>query len=144
MGETLHFATEIATGDCCSSGKELAGLFGHIVAMAKKAKRKVRYDHFLREWREYRELTQEELAAAMRPPTVASVISLLESGNRGLSNKWLERLAPVLRTKKGFILDVNPYDTSNSVLEIWNDIPESERSRAIGYLEALKGKKPEV
>lgn len=104
--------------------------------MPKKSKG--RAAHYLREWREYREMTQEDLASALKPATNASVISLLETGGRGLSNKWLAKLAPALKTKKGFILDVNPFDTSNSVLEIWNDIPEGDRQRALGYLEALK------
>lgn len=55
--------------------------------------------NYLRQWREYRRMTQEELTGAMDPPTTGSVISLLEDGERGLSLKWLRRLAPALRTR---------------------------------------------
>lgn len=108
--------------------------------MPKKSKKSKKPQHFLREWREYRELTQEELAQKVVPPTVASVISLLENGDRGLSNKWLERLAPALKTKKGFILDVNPFSAAASVLEIWGDIPEADQPQARAVLETFKRK----
>lgn len=106
--------------------------------MPKKLKKPKRPGHFLREWREYRRLTQEQLAGMVTPPTTASVISLLESGDRGLSNKWLTRLAPALRTKKGFILDMNPFEVATSILEIWAEIPEDEQPQAKTILETFK------
>lgn len=108
--------------------------------MAKKSKNPKKAGHHLREWREYRQMTQEDLAQRVRPATNASVISLLESGGRGLSNKWLERLAPALGTKKGFILDMNPYETDTAILEIWGLIPEDDRDRVKGIMEAFAKK----
>lgn len=77
----------------------------------------------LRAWREFRELTQDELAALVG--TNGSVISLLESGTRGLSLKWLLKLAPPLKTTPGMILDHDPNDLDNSILEIWASVPEN-------------------
>ena len=76
----------------------------------------------LRAWREFRQLTQDELAALIG--TNGSVISLLESGTRGLSLKWLQKLAPALKTKPGMILDHDPNDLDNSILEIWANVPD--------------------
>lgn len=76
----------------------------------------------LRAWREFRELTQDELAELIG--TNGSVISLLESGTRGLSLKWLIRLAPALKTKPGMILDHDPHNLDTSILEIWANVPE--------------------
>lgn len=45
-------------------------------------------------WRMHRHMTQDHLAAAAG--TSKPTISRLESGLRGLSQKWLERLAPAL------------------------------------------------
>ena len=64
--------------------------------------------NYLRAWREYRGLTQAQLAAMIG--TEGSVISLLESGDRELSDKWLRRVAPALGTTPGFLLDYSPPD----------------------------------
>lgn len=129
-----------ATPNNCKSGKDARSRGFHNVAMAKKHKKAKKSGHYLREWREYRKMTQEELALAVRPATNASVISLLESGDRGLSNKWLERLAPALGTKKGFILDMNPYETDTAILEIWGLVPEDDKPRLRGIMEAFTKK----
>lgn len=85
-------------------------------------------------------MTQEQLAAAVKPPTNASVISLIENRERGLSNKWLERLAPALRTRKGFLIDVDPNSIDTQVLQAWVDISDHDKPRALSILEALKQK----
>src|SRR5690242_9035566 len=50
----------------------------------------------LKAWREFRKLSQEDLAEKVG--TTASQISMLETGDRGLSAKWLRKLAPALGT----------------------------------------------
>ena len=50
--------------------------------------------NYLAAWRTHRHMTQDQLASAAG--TSKPTISRLESGNRGLSQKWLERLAPIL------------------------------------------------
>jgi transcriptional regulator with XRE-family HTH domain len=82
----------------------------------------------LRAWREYRQLTQDELAALIG--TNGSVISLLESGTRGLSLKWLQKLAPALKTKPGILLDHDPNDLDTAILEIWANVPDNLRPLA--------------
>lgn len=88
--------------------------------MAKRKTKKAANN--LRAWREFRTLTQDELAALVG--TNGSVISLLESGSRGLSLKWLQKLAVALKTKPGMILDHDPNDLDTSILEIWADVPD--------------------
>jgi transcriptional regulator with XRE-family HTH domain len=92
--------------------------------------------HFLREWREFRKMTQEELAAAVG--TSKSVISEKESGERGLSNKWLERLAPALKVQKGWILEQDPNQIGADLLEIWGEIPATDRPRVLQILETFR------
>lgn len=72
----------------------------------------------LAEWREYRKLTQAALANLVG--TNANMIGYLESGERGLSAKWLRRLAPALDTTPGMLLDHNPFDLSADVIDIWS------------------------
>ena len=83
-------------------------------------------------------MTQAKLADAVG--TTGAVISLLESGDRGLSDKWLRRIAPVLGTRPGHLLEVDPEDVSNDILEIWAEIPEDRREQARDVLKAFRAK----
>lgn len=92
----------------------------------------------LRLWREYRRMTQEQLAEAIG--TTAAVISLLESGKRRLSLKWLLKIAPALRTTPGFILDHDPDDLPTDILDVWADIPEQQQAQALEILKTFARK----
>ncbi|HEX4740855.1 MAG TPA: helix-turn-helix transcriptional regulator [Caulobacteraceae bacterium] len=82
--------------------------------------------NYLRAWREHRGLTQAQLAAIV--DTEGSVISLLESGDRGLSGKWLRRLAPALETTPGLLLDFPPEGVDEAMLQLWGRMPEAKKS----------------
>lgn len=71
----------------------------------------------LRAWRTYRKLTQEQLADQVG--TNANMIQYLETGERGLSAKWLRRLADALETTSGMILEHDPEQLDSDVLDIW-------------------------
>lgn len=92
--------------------------------------------NYLQAWRKFRRMTQEELAE--RVGTTKAVISLLESGDRPLSAKWLRKLAPVLKTSAGHLLDHDPHDLPTDVIEIWSHIEERERPRALRVLESFR------
>jgi transcriptional regulator with XRE-family HTH domain len=94
--------------------------------------------NFLKAWREFRGLTQARLGEAVG--TNGSVISLLEAGDRRLSDKWLRRLAPVLGTTPGFLLDHAPNSLDADIMEIWADIPEDRRQQARDVLRAFRVK----
>jgi transcriptional regulator with XRE-family HTH domain len=81
--------------------------------------------NYLREWRRFRRMTQQELATAV--DTNANMIQYLESGERGLSAKWLRRLAPVLDTTSGMILDHDPHELDSDIVEIWTTASSRER-----------------
>lgn len=92
--------------------------------------------NYLGEWRRFRRMTQEELADKVG--TTKAVISLLESGQRPLSAKWLRKIAPVLETTPGHLLDHDPESLPSDVLDIWSAISERERPRALRVLESFK------
>lgn len=77
-------------------------------------------------------MSQDELAAAV--DTTKSVISLLENGHRALSDKWLRRLAPVLGTQPGHLLDTDPNDLDNDIFEIWAKLTKGDRQQAVRIL----------
>lgn len=88
--------------------------------------------NFLAAWRRHRGMTQQQLADAVG--TSGSVISELEAGKTKLSPKWLRRLAPVLNTTPGFILDIDPDAMPTDVLDVWSTIPEESRDQALAVL----------
>lgn len=102
--------------------------------MAKKAS-KESVNH-LRAWREYRGMTQEELAEKVQ--TAGNVIGLLESGGRGLSNKWLRKLAPALGTRPGFLLDFDPNDVDRELIEMVLEIDQERRPQAVEILKTFR------
>lgn len=79
----------------------------------------------LKAWREFREMSQAALAEAVG--TNANMIGYLESGERGLSAKWLRRLAPPLRTTPGMLLDHDPFLLDRDLIEIWVEASVDQR-----------------
>lgn len=88
--------------------------------------------HFLREWRTFRHLTQQQLADEIG--TSKTVISEMERGNLQLSPKWLRKIAPVLRTQPGHILDHDPADLDSDIIDIWAHIAEEDKAQAARVL----------
>lgn len=92
--------------------------------------------NFLRAWRTKRGLTQEQLAKAVE--TSANMIQYLESGERGLSAKWLRRLAPALDTTPGNLLDVDPDEADIEVVDFWaRKLDRDQRKQLAAIAEAL-------
>jgi transcriptional regulator with XRE-family HTH domain len=81
--------------------------------------------NYLREWRKFRGLTQAMLAELVG--TNANMVQYLESGERGLSAKWLRKLAPALDTTSGMILDHDPNDLDSDIIEIWATASNREK-----------------
>jgi transcriptional regulator with XRE-family HTH domain len=90
----------------------------------------------LRAWRLHRKLTLEELAE--RVGTTAGVIHYLEEGTRGLSAKWLRKLAPALDTTPGYLLDLKPEEVPADIIDLWSHISDREKPRARRVLETFK------
>ncbi|RKF23355.1 XRE family transcriptional regulator [Altericroceibacterium spongiae] len=91
--------------------------------------------NYLRAWREFRHMSQAELAEAVG--TNQNMIGYLESGERGLSAKWLRRLAPALKTQPGFILEHDPSTLPTDIIEIWVNASAEERKQLISVAQAL-------
>lgn len=91
--------------------------------------------NFLAAWRKHRRMTQQQLADAIG--TSGSVISQLESGTTKLSPKWLRRLAPVLNTTPGFLLEYHPDEVPTDMLDVWRSIPEDRREQALDVLKTF-------
>ena len=79
----------------------------------------------LKAWREYRHMSQQELADAIS--TSHQVIGYLERGRTQLSAKWLRRLAPALKTTPGMLLDHDPAELDRDMIDLWVNASTRER-----------------
>lgn len=91
--------------------------------------------NYLRAWRTFRKLTQEQLAE--RVGTNPNMIGYLESGERGLSAKWLRRLAPALDTTPGMLLDHDPGELDSDIIDIWAHADRRQRSQLSEVAKAI-------
>lgn len=90
----------------------------------------------LRAWREHRRLSQDQLAELIG--TKGNVIGHLESGERGLSDKWLRRLAPALGTAPGFLLDHSPDDLDAAYIDAAMSVGAEDRPQVLEILKTFK------
>lgn len=95
---------------------------------------------FLKAWREAADLTQAELAEKVG--TNANMIGYLESGERGMTVKWLRKLGPALGVHPWAIVAAPPEtdDPGAEVVDIWDRIPFEERGKAKSILEIMAKK----
>src|SRR5258706_12589538 len=109
----LHNANFFSSGMVCGLSDDSAVCVLQTKHMARKIKSELppRPLHFLKEWREKKKLTQEQLGGLVK--TTKGQISLLESSaygdddkrKRGLSPKWARRLGKALGIQPGWLLD---------------------------------------
>ena len=89
----------------------------------------------LKAWREFHDLTQAELAEKVG--TNQNMIAYLESGERGLSAKWLRKLAPALKTTPGHLLDHNPNEMSADIYDIWMHADSRQKRQIADIAKAI-------
>ncbi len=96
-----------------------------------------RQRHFVRAWRKYRGLTQEQLAD--RIGVSGSNISLLESGKQNYTQRILEELALALGTSPASLLAEDPADQTGAwqIMEKLRLLSPTARRQAIAILDAL-------
>lgn len=80
-------------------------------------------------------MTQQELADAV--DTSKTVISDIERGRLQLSPKWARKLAPVLKTQPGYLLDHDPNELDNDIIELWSHIADKDREQAARVLRSF-------
>jgi transcriptional regulator with XRE-family HTH domain len=93
---------------------------------------------FLREWRQLKGLTQDQLAERLN--TSKSVISELESGKKRWNQDHLGELAFALGCDPEDLLHPGPRpkDPNEPFIMIWNSIPDDLKPQALRVLQALK------
>lgn len=79
---------------------------------------------YIAQWREHRNLTQEQLAA--RLDMTQSHLSMLENGRRGYTQETLEAIANALQTDVASLLMRDPTDP-DAIWSIWDNAKPGER-----------------
>lgn len=83
---------------------------------------------YVRQWREYRGLTLEQLAE--RVEMTPSYLSMFERGQRGYTQNTLEAFADALQTDVASLLMRDPTD-EEAVWSIWEHAKPSERKMIV-------------
>ncbi len=91
--------------------------------------------NYLRAWREFNRMTQQQLADAVG--TNANMIGYLEEGVRGLSLKWLRRLAPALNTRAIFLAEIDPEKADTRTMELAMAVSDDDRPQVNQILETF-------
>jgi transcriptional regulator with XRE-family HTH domain len=92
---------------------------------------------YIRQWREFRNLTQEQLADRLE--MTASFLSMLERGQRGYTQETLEAIAYALQTDVASLLMRDPSD-ENAVWSIWQQAKPAERKMIVDIAKTITGK----
>lgn len=92
--------------------------------------------HFIRAWRQHRELTQEQLAE--RVGMTHGAISQLERGEVNYTQPTLEALAEALSCQPADLIMRDPKSPVWSIVDSLRDISESEQKRIISIIEAFR------
>ena len=65
------------------------------------------------------------------------MVSYLETDQRALSAKWLRRLAPALKTTPGHLLDHDPADLPQDIVELWFSTDPEQRKQIARVFRAI-------
>ena len=99
MSPSLHTANYFAIGKVCSDGNARTFGLRHVCRMSDLWQNHIAY------WRKRAKMSQDELAAAIDPPTTKGTISQYESGKRTPSQQRLSDIADALGCTPGELLD---------------------------------------
>lgn len=134
MRDHSHIEISGASQKCLNPSDDLRATLSDNENMAGVTKTKS--NNHLRSWRRHRRMTQAKLGELAG--TTANMISQLESGVRGLSDKWLLRLAPPLGTTPGALLDQPPSEADMEWASTISGVKPGERAKIIAIIKALK------
>lgn len=130
----------------------------HHAYMAKKAektvvsrlkKRHVYQRAFIREWREYRKMTQEQLAFAvgtylsereLADGYTHATIGRLENGLVRYTQPVMEAIADALRTNVASLITRNPLADPEGLWELWDGAGAADKAKIVEIAKTITGK----
>jgi transcriptional regulator with XRE-family HTH domain len=100
-------------------------------AMPRPAKFRKTY---IRQWREHRALTLEQLAERLE--MTASYLSMLERAQRGYTQETLEAIAEALQTDVASLLMRNPAD-QDQIWSVWDQAKPGQKRAIVEIAKTL-------
>ena len=103
-----------------------------------RANPKLRQRVFLREWREHRDMTLEQVAAEL--DITAGALSQHERGTTNYTRPLLEALADLYGCNPGDLIMRDPTDT-DAPWSLWDQAQKGQREQIIGMMKIILGNK---
>lgn len=91
--------------------------------------------HFIKEWRKFRGLTQDQLAE--RIGINRAYLSKIEGGKRRYDQPFIEAAAEVLRCEPADLLVRDPLDPEG-IWSIWDTLAPTQRQQVVEIAKTLK------
>lgn len=91
----------------------------------------------LRAWMRFRKIKGADMAVALGGNVTPGMVSDLANSKRALSAKWLRRIAPILETTPGMLLDHDPGELSADIVDLWGKADVGQRRQLIDVAKAL-------
>ncbi len=91
--------------------------------------------HYIKAWRKYRGLTQEQLAE--RIGIARSYLTKIERGTRRYDQPFLEAAAEALRCGPGDIITRDPSEPEG-IWSIWDTLSPHQRQQAVAVIRAIR------
>ena len=132
-----QIANAIASPDIRKSDNYPTGAWSQNVGMDESDKNGG--PNHLRAWMEFRKVKGVELAERLGGNVTPGMVSDLVNSNRALSAKWLRRIAPLLDTTPGMLLDHDPRELDSDIVDFWSHASAREKRQIVDIARALTG-----
>lgn len=119
------------------------------IVVSRLKKRHVYQRTFIREWREYRKLTQEQLAYAvgsylaereLADGYTHATIGRLENGLVRYTQPVMEAIADALGTNVASLITRNPLTDPEGMWELWDEAGAADKAKIIEITRTIVGK----
>lgn len=136
MREYSQNTNNFATPEIRKTGNDFDPTSSHNTNMDDATDKNGGPNH-LRAWMRYRKINGQQLAEALGEKVTPGMVSDLANSKRALSAKWLRRLAPILETTPGHLLDHDPEDLPTDLAEIWLNATPGQRRQLVALAEVV-------
>lgn len=123
-----QIANVLASPEFRKSGNYTIGDLSHNANMADQDDKNGGPNH-LRAWMEHRGVKGVDLAKGLGGNVTPGMVSDLINSNRALSAKWLRRIAPLLDTTPGMLLDHDPTELDADIIDMWSSASARQRKQ---------------
>lgn len=106
-----------------------------MVAYLCDRSRMARQAHYIKEWRKFRELTQEQLSERLGMDK--GYLSKIENGKRRYDQPFLEAAAEALRCSPADLIIRDPTDP-DGIWSVWDSLQPAQRLQVVEIAKTLK------